>query len=219
VTPPTYGSPLAFRQALDARIRNEAATSGATIERIRQLLVFDRFLARVGRHLGSRVVVKGGVVMELRLEKARATRDVDLKWSGPNEDVVTELRAAADLDLGDFLTFEIAANREHPTLRAEACGTTGSVFPSRAPSAASFKRAGINKRLTSHCMRVTSSNLIRQAAGDAAARAMVGHAKDSTDMTFRYSEVDRSERLAAQKAAFGSWLGSSSRAGVTGHTN
>jgi hypothetical protein len=37
-------------------------------------------------------------------------------------------------------------------------------------------RAGIAKRLTSHCLLVTTNNLVRQAAGDAAARAMVGHA-------------------------------------------
>lgn len=86
--------------------------------------------------------------------------------------------------------------------------------------------AGIDKKLTSHCMRVTSSNLIRQAAGDAAARAMVGHAKDSAEMTFRYSDVDRDERLAAQKAAFGEFLGGSGSTrgtllggGGTGPTN
>lgn len=110
----------------------------------------------------------------------------------------------------------------------------GLVFPSRSggyrfpnvltkPLGRCCKIAGINKRLTSHCMRVTSSNLIRQAAGDAAARAMVGHAKDSADMTFRYSEVDRDERLAAQRAAFGAFLGSTLGTkvggGGTGPTN
>jgi len=36
---------------------------------------------------------------------------------------------------------------------------------------------------------------------------MVGHAADAEEMTFRYSEFEREERLAAQKAAFGTWLG------------
>ena len=119
MTLPKYASPLAFRQALDARLRNDATAGRTTIERLRQLLVFDRFLARVGQHLGARVIVKGGVVMELRLEHARTTRDVDLKWTGPSSDVIGELRAAAEIDLGDFLAFEVAPHREHPTLRAE----------------------------------------------------------------------------------------------------
>ncbi len=125
MTGPHYASPLAFRQALDARLRNTAASAGSTIERHRQLLVFDRFLARVGTHLGSKVVVKGGVVMELRLERARATRDVDLKWSGPSTDIVEQVRAASAIDLGDNLTFTVAPHREHPTLRAEGMAYDG----------------------------------------------------------------------------------------------
>ena len=125
MTGPHYASPLAFRQALDARLRTTAQEAGSTIERVRQLLVFDRFLARVGTHLGSRVVLKGGVVMELRLARARATRDVDIKWSGPVANVVGELRAAAGLDLGDFFTFTLAPHRAHPTLRAEGMSYDG----------------------------------------------------------------------------------------------
>lgn len=125
MTGPQYASPLAFRQALDARLRNTAAAAGSTIERVRQILVYDRFLARVGAHLGSRVVVKGGVAMELRLERARATRDIDLKWSGPSNNVVEELRAASAIDLGDYLTFSVAPHRAHPTLRAEGMAYDG----------------------------------------------------------------------------------------------
>lgn len=121
------------------------------------------------------------------------------------------------------------------TERAQKEGAVpGLVFPSRTggyrapavlkkPLRRCCQIAGIGKHLTSHCMRMTSSNLIRQAAGDAAARAMVGHAKDSAEMTFRYSDVAREERLAAQRAAFGDLLGSDLSAGAlageTGHTD
>lgn len=139
------------------------------------------------------------------------------------------------LEVVEVLRQHRAWQREQEEERGEIDGAVaGLVFPSRngryrfpavltKPLARCCHAAGINKRLTSHCMRVTSSNLIRQAAGDAAARAMVGHAKDSTDMTFRYSDVDKTERLAAQKAAFGEFLstnrGTLFGGGGTGPTN
>ena len=50
--------------------------------RLRQVLIFERFLVRVFAVLGNRVVAKGGVVLELRLARARTTQDVDLGVSG-----------------------------------------------------------------------------------------------------------------------------------------
>ncbi len=41
----TYASPEAFKQALEQRLRSSVPT-GAGLARKRQLLVFDRFLAR-----------------------------------------------------------------------------------------------------------------------------------------------------------------------------
>jgi hypothetical protein len=45
-------------------------------------LVFDRFLARVVAVLGDAVLLKGGLVLELRLERARTTKDIDLRVTG-----------------------------------------------------------------------------------------------------------------------------------------
>lgn len=50
--------------------------------RRRQLLVFDRFLARLARELGNAMMLKGGLALELRLERARTTKDVDLRLVG-----------------------------------------------------------------------------------------------------------------------------------------
>jgi len=63
--------------------------------RFRQVLVYDRFLARVFQHLGDRAVAKGGVVIELRLERARTTRDLDIHLRGPSDGLLAELRSAA----------------------------------------------------------------------------------------------------------------------------
>jgi hypothetical protein len=45
MTTRTYSSPEAFKQALEQRLRS-ATNAGAEFARKRQLLVFDRFLAR-----------------------------------------------------------------------------------------------------------------------------------------------------------------------------
>ncbi len=81
MTARTYSSPLSFKQALEQRLRT-AAEDGASLVRNRQLLVFDRFLARVVAVLGDAVLLKGGLVLELRLERARTTKDIDLRIIG-----------------------------------------------------------------------------------------------------------------------------------------
>ena len=43
-----------------------------------------RFATRIGQEYGDDVVFKGGVVLELRLAEARATRDLDLHLSLPD---------------------------------------------------------------------------------------------------------------------------------------
>ena len=52
MTNPRYATPQAFKQALEQRLRTES-TSGVDIARRRQLLVFERFLARVQREAGD----------------------------------------------------------------------------------------------------------------------------------------------------------------------
>lgn len=74
----TYATPLAFKAALEARLRERAVAQGRSLNRVRQLLVMERFLARVFPTVGL-AVLKGGLVMELRLDRARATKDVDLR--------------------------------------------------------------------------------------------------------------------------------------------
>jgi nucleotidyltransferase AbiEii toxin of type IV toxin-antitoxin system len=65
------------------------------------------------------VVAKGGVVLELRLARARTTRDLDLGFSGDLDRVLEALIRAGELDLGDRLSFRIEPDREHPTIDVE----------------------------------------------------------------------------------------------------
>jgi hypothetical protein len=113
-----YSTPLAFKQALEQRLRSASAT-GTDFGRRRQLLVFDRFLARLGKVAGDAVTLKGGLVLELRLERARTTKDVDLRMMGSPADVLELLQEAGRLDLGDHMRFEIQPDDEHPEIQNE----------------------------------------------------------------------------------------------------
>jgi hypothetical protein len=113
-----YESPAAFKEALEHRIRARTPKN-AIVARTRQLLVFDRFLARIAAMFGDAATLKGGVALELRIERARTTKDVDLRLVGVSDDLLAQLQRVARHDLGDFMTFEIAPDAEHPEIEAE----------------------------------------------------------------------------------------------------
>jgi predicted nucleotidyltransferase component of viral defense system len=112
----SYSSPEAFKQALEQRLRASVET-GVEFARKRQLLVFDRFLARIVRLFGDAMTLKGGLVLELRLERARTTKDVDLRMTGSSENLLEKLQQAGRLDLRDFMIFQIRRDEDQPELR------------------------------------------------------------------------------------------------------
>lgn len=111
-----YKSAAAFKQALEQRLRT-ASTSGVDFARRRQLVVFDRFLARIALELGEAVMLKGGLAVEIRLERARTTKDVDLRVMGSPERIFDRLRAAARRNVRDFMVFTIRADDRHPNIQ------------------------------------------------------------------------------------------------------
>ncbi|HTJ43250.1 MAG TPA: nucleotidyl transferase AbiEii/AbiGii toxin family protein [Kofleriaceae bacterium] len=116
MTPRSYRTPLAFKTALEDRLR--AASRGQfDLERRRQLLVFHRFLARVAEQFGDSITLKGGLVLELRLARARTTRDVDLRATGDPRELLERLRAAAQSALGDYLTYEVQPDPDQPQIQ------------------------------------------------------------------------------------------------------
>lgn len=120
-----YATPLDFKTALEQRLRAEATALQMNLQRRRQLFVFDRLLARLFRVMGNALVLKGGLVIELRLERARTTKDIDLRIVGGREDVLHRLQEAGRLDLGDYLRFEIAPDSKHPEIDAEGMAYQG----------------------------------------------------------------------------------------------
>ena len=104
------------------------SASGGDLPRRRQLVVFERFLARVSQVLGEAVVLKGGLVLELRLARARTTKDVDLRMMGTPTELLERLQEAGRVDLRDFLRFEVRRDRRHPELRGEGMKYAGHRF-------------------------------------------------------------------------------------------
>lgn len=117
MTPPkTYKTPAGFKVALEDRLKKRASLRGTAVNRVRQRFVMERFLARVAQTFGPTVTLKGGLALELRLDNARSTKDIDLRMVGDPEAVLGKLRAAAALDFGDHLAFTVDPDREHPTI-------------------------------------------------------------------------------------------------------
>ena len=127
MTTHTYSSPAAFKQALEQRLR-KATNTGPELARRRQQLVFDRFLARVVEVLGDAAMLKGGLVLELRLERARTTKDIDLRLLGSPDRVLERLQEVARLDLGDFFTFEVGLDEAHPEIQGDGVKYDGKRF-------------------------------------------------------------------------------------------
>ena len=114
-----YGTALAFKNAVEQRLRDEAARAGTDLGRLRQLLVFDRFLVRIFKAFGQSVLLKGGLVLELRIARARTTRDVDLRMMGDPDLLLGRMQDAGRMEMGDNLSFEIAVDNDHPEILAE----------------------------------------------------------------------------------------------------
>lgn len=103
-----YADGTAFRRALVDRLRRQYPEQdpGRLLKRV----AMERFLARVVAALPDQARLKGGYALELRLERARATQDVDLAFRKVDQsDLLEVLRDAAELDLADHLRYRIEA--------------------------------------------------------------------------------------------------------------
>ena len=117
-----YASAAALRNALEERLRKTARNENTDIMRLRRQVAFDRLLARLFHGRTGNMLLKGGYALELRLERARATKDIDLSIKGgtPAESDNSDLSGAEKLqtflqdalaqDTGDFFEFLIGAS-------------------------------------------------------------------------------------------------------------
>jgi predicted nucleotidyltransferase component of viral defense system len=133
--PQKYATATAFRVALESRLKKMAQDEGLDLQRLRRQAAFDRLLCRLFKAPDAPWLLKGGYAMELRLNKARTTRDIDLAmrrlpvasadWDANVSDVLESLREAGNLNLQDFFTFVIG----NATQDLDAAPYGGARFP------------------------------------------------------------------------------------------
>lgn len=125
-----FATPAAFRQSVEERLR--CGAGGADLNRRRQLFVAQRLLARIDAAPGVRAVLKGGIAMVLRIERARATRDVDFCWFGDANRVLDALRGALRTPSADeddaWFAFEVMADPHAPEIHTPALSYGGQRF-------------------------------------------------------------------------------------------
>jgi len=110
-----YSTASAFRRALEDRLRQQSLRSGVPLVRMRKMIAFDRFLARLVQAQPGQWVVKGGLALQLRMgQRARTTKDIDLLMLDQQREVYPRLREAGMLVLDDWFSFEVS----HPALSA-----------------------------------------------------------------------------------------------------
>lgn len=128
-----YRTPTAFRTALEERLKNFSKKHGIDLHKLRRQVAFDRLLCRLFRSHPGNLLLKGGYSMELRTQKARTTKDIDLvlrattlaKQEAQDQEIFDLLQAAVRKDLDDFFVFLVG----NPTLDLEAVPYGGSRFP------------------------------------------------------------------------------------------
>ncbi len=134
-----YASAAAFRQALEQRLKNEAAATGLGLARMRKHVAFELFLRRLLAVAQDRWVLKGALALDFRLATTtRSTKDIDLGRGDDEAAAIRDITAAQQLAMDDFFTFaatrtdelddtdEFAAVRFHVT--AQLAGRTFEQF-------------------------------------------------------------------------------------------
>lgn len=113
-----YASAAAFRMALEQRINASSVASGTSVQRLRKVLTFDRYLARLQHVAPGRFILKGGLALDYRLDqRGRATKDIDMVRTDGEQQASIDLQRAAGADIGDHFVFEVTrstiASGEH----------------------------------------------------------------------------------------------------------
>ena len=103
-----YQTGGAFRRALEDRLLENSKRNGIPLIRIRKMVAFDRFLARLKYSYPGQWFLKGGYALQLRLgSKARTTVDIDILMVSNQNSLYDILLKTTKTELGDWFTFEI----------------------------------------------------------------------------------------------------------------
>ena len=128
-----YATATAFRMALEDRLNTYAKQHGSDLHRMRKQVAFERLLSRLSNSSPNKFFLKGGYAMELRIDQARTTRDLDLILNSKKH-IEEEVQRALILDTlqeiakkksEDFFVFVIGKS----TMCLEAMPDGGYRFP------------------------------------------------------------------------------------------
>jgi hypothetical protein len=151
-----YQTPTALRRALEDRLMAAVRREGGDLQRMRRQVAFDRLLCRLFHETEAPWLLKGGYAMELRIDTARTTRDIDLAVRNPPskkwDNAVSRglLENAASVDLKDGFEFTIGA----PSMDLDAAPYGGSRFPVEAQMA--------GRRFASFHLDVSAGDVLRE---------------------------------------------------------
>ena len=114
-------TPQQFRASVESRLSPAAAETGRAVNRTRTLLVMERFLTRMVAVAPDAFVLKGGLALELRLARARTTRDVDVLARGDADGADALVQRAASFVPAppDHIVFSVAPNADAPEIGGE----------------------------------------------------------------------------------------------------
>jgi hypothetical protein len=116
-----YKTAKAFRVAITTRLKDLARTTGEPYPELYRRVAIDRFLARID---WSKWTAKGGYILQRRLPKARATKDIDLSTADTSFVIQDETAQTAALtaafqetarvETGDYFVFQVAVEKRLP---------------------------------------------------------------------------------------------------------
>jgi hypothetical protein len=106
----TYGSPGAFRRALTDRLRALARESRWDLAQLQRQIAYDRLLERL-YFVDDAWIVKGAAALLARDIGVRASIDIDLYRAKALDVAESDVREAANRDLGDWFRFGLGPSR------------------------------------------------------------------------------------------------------------
>jgi hypothetical protein len=112
-----YKTPQSFEQAIRSRLKELSKGDGAENARYQRQIAYSQLLRRLFLEKDVPWALKGGHALEIRLQRARGTKDIDLAlkeagfFEGDHEEKMENLKEVlqkkASLDIGDYFTFLI----------------------------------------------------------------------------------------------------------------